>query len=111
MHEYPNVGELNLLAIEYLKKYKELGGKLILFTCRTDYALLVAVSACEKAGLYFDAINNDLDETINTWIDKHPESSISNKPCYDMLIDDKNYPCCFRGIDWVSLSYELLKEV
>ena len=27
--EYPNVGELNLLAIEYLKKYKELGGKLI----------------------------------------------------------------------------------
>lgn len=37
--EYPNVGELNLLAIEYLKKYKELGGKLILFTCRTDYSL------------------------------------------------------------------------
>ena len=97
--------------MKYLKEYKKLGGKLILFTCRTDYALLAAVSDCEKAGLYFDAINNDLDETINTWLDKHPESSISNKPCYDMLIDDKNYPCCFRGIDWVSLSYELLKEV
>ena len=57
---YPNAGELNPLAIHYLKEYKKLGGKLILFTCRTDYALLAAVSACEKAGLYFDAINNDL---------------------------------------------------
>ena len=34
---YPNVGELNPLAIHYLKEYKKLGGKLILFTCRTDY--------------------------------------------------------------------------
>ena len=27
--EYPNVGELNPLAIHYLKEYKKLGGKLI----------------------------------------------------------------------------------
>ena len=29
---YPNAGELNPLAIHYLKEYKKLGGKLILFT-------------------------------------------------------------------------------
>ena len=108
--EYPKIGEMNMVAIQYLKQYKKLGGKLILFTCRSGLSLLHAITKCESYGLTFDAVNSDLDSSIEAWRQKHPNTPISNKPFYDMLIDDKNYPACVNGIDWVMVSRELLKQ-
>lgn len=108
--EYPKIGELNMVAINYLKQYKNLGGKLILWTCRSDLSLLHAITKCESYGLTFDAVNSDLDSSIDAWKQKHPNEPISNKPFYNMLIDDKNYPACVTGIDWVMVSKELLKQ-
>lgn len=106
---YPKIGEMNMVAIQYLKQYKKLGGKLILWTCRSDLSLLHAITKCKSYGLEFDAINTDLDESIAKWRAKN--IPISNKPFYNMLIDDKNYPACVNGIDWVMVSKELLKVV
>ena len=37
---YPKIGEMNMVAIQYLKQYKKLGGKLVLWTCRSGLSLL-----------------------------------------------------------------------
>ena len=85
-------------------------GSVNLFTCRSGLSLLHAITKCESYGLTFDAINSDLDSSIELWKQKHPNEPISNKPFYNMLIDDKNYPACVNGIDWVMVSRELLKQ-
>lgn len=36
---YPSVGKLNEYAISILKEYRNMGGKVILFTCRTGELL------------------------------------------------------------------------
>ena len=110
-NDYPAQGDINMLAVHYLTAYRKMGGKLILFTCRTDDSLLTALSACKSVGLEFDAVNTDLDSTIEAWKCDNPYTSLSSKPCFDMLIDDKAYPHCIKGIDWVTLGDELLKCV
>ena len=54
---YPSVGKLNKYAVNILKEYRKMGGKVILFTCRTDKSLELAVENCKKYGLEFDAVN------------------------------------------------------
>ena len=61
---YPNIGEANTEFIDWLKKQKEDGCKLILWTCRTGRLLQEAVEFCEKHGLTFDAVNENLPEII-----------------------------------------------
>lgn len=57
---YPQIGEPNTELIEWLKREKEGGVKLILWTCRVGDLLNQAVKFCEKQGLYFDAVNENL---------------------------------------------------
>ena len=61
---YPQIGEPNTELIEWLKREKEGGVKLILWTCRVGDLLNQAVKFCEKQGLYFDAVNENLPEII-----------------------------------------------
>ena len=85
-------------------------GTLLLFTCRTDFALEEALRECSKYGLYFDEVNRTTQRAIDKWREKHPHSSISSKVSADLYIDDKAYPNNITGIDWTLLSRELLKE-
>lgn len=41
------------------------GAKIILWTCRTGKELDTAVDVCEKVGIHFDAINNNVQEAID----------------------------------------------
>lgn len=59
---YPNLGEANTEFITWLKKKKEDGVKLILWTCRTGQLLQEAIDFCERHGLTFDAVNDNLPE-------------------------------------------------
>ena len=61
---YPNLGEANTEFITWLKKQKEDGEKLILWTCRTGRLLEEAVEFCVRYGLTFDAVNENLPEII-----------------------------------------------
>lgn len=61
---YPNIGEANLELIEWLKSEQENGVKLILWTCRVGWLLDEAVRFCERYGLTFDAVNENLPEII-----------------------------------------------
>ncbi len=62
--KYPDIGEPNWDVIEALKQERELGTKLILWTCRCDESLQEAVKACESWGLQFDAVNENVKDRL-----------------------------------------------
>lgn len=64
VNRYPDIGAENELAISALLQKKEAGYKLILWTCRTGEKLNEAVRWCRKRGLIFDAVNENLPESI-----------------------------------------------
>lgn len=82
--EYPNFGKPNKRLIKFLIKKKKEGHKVTLWTCREGTELLNAVKWCEKHGLTFDAVNENLPEDIEVF------GSDPRKIGYDILIDDKN---------------------
>ena len=81
---WPEVGEPNLVLIEQLKVRKAMGDKLILWTCRNGEALDSAVTWAAEQGLTFDAVNDNLPETIAVY------GHNSRKISCDYYIDDKS---------------------
>lgn len=81
--QWPELGEPNIQLIEKLKEYKSNGDKLILWTCRQGENLDAAVQWCKENGLYFDAVNDNLQEI------KELFGNNSRKITADFYIDDK----------------------
>ena len=106
---YPYVDAVNFKAIEVMKKYKEAGGKIVLFTCRTDTDLDIAIECLREYGLEVDAINEDLKETVDAWLEIQPNSSISTKVFVDVYIDDRAFPACRDGINWDDIEKFILE--
>lgn len=79
---WPGVGPANNELISFLKRRKQIGDKLILWTCRENEDLRVAVDWCTEQNLYFDAINDNLPEMIEKY-------GNSRKVGCDFYIDDK----------------------
>ena len=80
---WPELGDPNVVLIEYLKKCRTLGHKLILWTCRAGEPLDAAVSWCMEQGLEFDAINDNLPEIVSLY------GNNSRKITCDYYIDDR----------------------
>ena len=55
---------LDTKGSSYLKQYRDLGGKLILFTCRAGKVIDTIVDICKMDGLEFDAINENIPEQV-----------------------------------------------
>lgn len=83
MAKWPEVGEPNLKLIEFLKKCKAAGSRIILDSCRCGKALEDAVQFCKEYGLEFDAINENLPELVEAYKED------SRKISADCYIDDK----------------------
>lgn len=60
--KYPLIGNIKTEVWCAAQTRQEEGSKLILWTCRNGQALKEAVEFCNKNGLHFDAINENLDE-------------------------------------------------
>jgi len=82
--KWPDCGEPNQALINYLKKWKSDGNKLILWTCRIGEALSNAVAWCQEHGLEFDAVNDNLPEIIEYY------GGNSRKVTCDWYIDDRS---------------------
>ena len=80
---WPEAGEPNTVLIEYLKLWKKQGHKLILWTCRAGDALDLAIRWCRQRDLEFDAVNDNLPETIEKY------GHNSRKITCDYYIDDR----------------------
>lgn len=81
--EWPNIGPANEVLISFLKQRAEKGDKLILWTCREGDALQEAVRWCEREGLVFDAVNDNIPEMIERY------GTNSRKVSCDYYIDDR----------------------
>jgi len=83
-NNYPDIGEPIEVAINFVKALKEQGEELILWTCRSGELLDRAVEWCDKHGLKFDKINENLDWTIKKF------GGDTRKIFADFYYDDKN---------------------
>lgn len=52
-------------VIRKLRSEQANGAKIILWTCRTGKELDAAVDVCEKFGIHFDAVNDNVQEAID----------------------------------------------
>lgn len=80
---FPGIGEPNIWLIEFLIDFRNKGGEIILWTCRTKDRLHEAVEFCLKYGLKFDAIN----ENLPSW--RELFGNDSRKVGADYYLDDK----------------------
>lgn len=83
-NKWPEIGEANEDMIYYLRKRQAEGGKLILWTCRVGDMLQKAVNWCYNHGLFFDAVNENLPEIIESF------GSDTRKIFANEYIDDRN---------------------
>ena len=82
---YPEIGEANTDLMCALKVWQQhYGAKLILWTCRVGDRLDEAVEFCKQHGLIFDAVNENLPESIERY------GGDSRKINADVYIDDKS---------------------
>ena len=102
-------GQVSPSGIYYLKKYKSLSGSLILYTCRAEQQELDdIIKWCKSLGLEFDAINKNIPEHEELWLKEHPNSTISPKPFWNLLIDDTAFGT-YNHIDWDIIGKEISK--
>lgn len=80
---YPQIGMPNLPLISLLKQEREQGKRVILWTCRCGGALGEALAWCKGHGLEFDAVNENVPETMEQY------GTESRKISADIYIDDK----------------------
>jgi trehalose-6-phosphatase len=83
---YPQIGIPNLPLIDLLRRMREQGKQVILWTCRCGELLEQAVDWCKRFGLEFDAVNENVPETMARY------GTESRKISADVYIDDKS---CF----------------
>ena len=66
-NKFPGIGEPIESTITKLKKEKEKGARLILWTCRADERLQAAVDWCKVHGIEFEAVNENLPDIIEAF--------------------------------------------
>lgn len=94
-HRFPEIGTGSSGALMYLRKWRDMGIKLILWTMRDKDYLKDAVRWCKERGLEFDAVNEGIGDS---------EWTTSNKAYADVYIDDMAIGCPMidsrRMVDW-----------
>lgn len=81
---YPEIGAANQPVIDWLILERNRGAKLILWTCREKETLNAALSWCADRGLYFDAVNDNL-QLMKDRFGNNPRKVFA-----DVYVDDKN---------------------
>lgn len=82
---YPYCGKPIYKNIDYIKSMKEKGNQIILWTCRENDSLDIAVNWCKEQGIVFDAINENINPKLK--IEKFGYSC--RKVYADIYLDDK----------------------
>lgn len=80
---WPGIGEPHYDMINWMRQLRNDGHKIILWTCRSGMSLVEAIVWCAERGLFFDAINDNLEEH------KLKFGGNSRKVNADYYIDDK----------------------
>lgn len=84
-HAYPEIGKVIPGALDWLKRFKAEGAKLILWTMRSGDDLEAAIEYLLSNGVEVDAANENLEDQSH-W-------TTSPKILADIYIDDRNAAC------------------
>ncbi len=82
--KFPAIVGLKPGAVKYVNKLYDQGNYIILWTCRSGYALEYAINYLKEAGLKFHQVNEQHSALIKLY------GSDSRKLSYDILVCDKN---------------------
>lgn len=95
-HEYPRIGKPAEGAVYWIKKWKEAGATIMLWTMRSGPYLQEAVHYCTLKGIEFDAVNSDKQDWTS-----------SPKLYANVYIDDAAFGCPLKPtqsgrpvVDW-----------
>lgn len=102
--QYPDI-VLDPIAVKTLKKFRNKGGRLILWTCRYGEELAGAVRACRDSGLDFEAVNANDPTHLAEWSTRHDTTGMSPKIYADLYIDD--HARLDGAVDWQRLDAEI----
>lgn len=80
---WPGIGEPYYEMLNWIKELRKNGHKIILWTCREGMPLVDALVWCADHGLFFDAVNDNLEEH------KRQFQGNSRKILADYYVDDK----------------------
>lgn len=80
---WPRIGEARYDVINWIKSLRQNGHPVILWTCRCGMLLVDAIVWCADQGLFFDAVNDNLEEH------KARFGNNSRKIMADFYVDDK----------------------
>ena len=83
---WPDIGSPKIPVIEYVRRQKETGAEIILWTNRTGQRLDEAVRWCREHGIEFDAVNENLTRMIKVF------GSDPRKVYADIYLDDRMIP-------------------
>lgn len=93
-NQFPGIGKPDHVIAGAVRAYKEMGWKIILWTCRTDEMLQDAVDFCkEQLGIEFDAVNDNLPE-VQKYFGGNTRKVFAN-----LYWDDRNAALCVGGIN------------
>ena len=84
-NKWPEIGEPIMHRINWMKSLRAHDNKVILWTCREGMQLVDAIVWCADHGLFFDAVNDNLEEY------KKKFGGNSRKIFADCYIDDKAF--------------------
>ena len=70
-NKFPDIGCPKRKIIKKLKQEQQNGSKIILWSCRESILLQSAIKWCKDLGIVFDAVNDNLSETIE-WMGYNP---------------------------------------
>lgn len=102
---YPKFGPFRPHAIRVIKKIRQHGGKVVIWTCRTGDQVLECKEILKDAGIEYDKFNEELEET------KELFGGDSRKVFCDIYIDDRGiYAAMNGGIDWLEVEKFLFAE-
>ena len=82
-NDWPRIGAPRKAVIAYIRRRREQGDKLILWTNRRSERLSEAVEWCRGQGVEFDAVNENLPEIVERF------GGDCRKVYADMYLDDK----------------------
>jgi len=100
-HQYPYIGELIPGAKEYIRKLKEDGHTIVIWTCRANKPLDDARQFLDDNGIPYDGMNEECQEVKSLgWISPSP------KIYADIYIDDRQV----GGLPPWHMIYELVQQ-
>jgi ribonucleotide monophosphatase NagD (HAD superfamily) len=103
---YPEIGDLIPGAKETMEKIKELGGSIIIWTCRSGEHEELVKKYLHENNIPYDKFNEPFDENLAIYGGENPRKCFS-----DVYIDDRCILFKERGyVDWASIQHLIFEE-